>query len=76
MRCPVCAAAGSLGLLQEYRRGKTVYSRYFCRQCCSEVCFENQTLVSVLDIDEEGEARPRARGLWPLAGLEPGLQTP
>lgn len=74
MRCPVCATMGSMGLLREYRRGKAVYRRYFCGHCCSEVCFENQQISSVLAIDEEGEARPRTLWLWSLGDLEPGVQ--
>lgn len=74
MRCPVCSTTGSMGLLQEYKRGKKLYQRYFCGHCCSEVCFENHQLSSVLAIDEEGEVRPRARRFWSLGGLEPGFQ--
>lgn len=74
MRCPVCAAAGSMGLLQEYKRGTTLHRRYFCRQCCSEVCYENHALVSVLGIDEEGEVQPKARRFRSLGGLEPSIQ--
>lgn len=74
MHCPVCAAVGSMGLLREYKRGETMHRRYFCRQCCSEVCYENQALVSVLAIDEEGEVRPKTRRFWPLGGLEPSVQ--
>lgn len=72
MRCPVCGAAGAMGLLQEYRRGQALHRRYFCRQCCSEVCYEGQALVLVLAIDEEGEVRPRwqrrsSRRGWEMA---------
>ncbi len=65
MRCPVCASSGSLGLLQRIRKGKTVHARYFCRNCCSEICYENQELTSVLSIDEDGEViRSQPPVIW------------
>ncbi len=56
MRCPICSEKGSMGLLQKLRRGKVNYARYFCRNCCTEVCFQNQQVTSVLAINEDGEA--------------------
>lgn len=62
MRCPVCAETGSMGLLQKIRRGKVIYARYFCRNCCSEICFQNQQVTSVFSINEDGEAMRTATG--------------
>lgn len=60
--CPVCKAKGSIGLLQKTRRGDSVSLRYFCNNCCTEVCYVDQRLAYVLSINEEGEAVPVA---WP-----------
>lgn len=57
VRCPVCDAIGTLGLLQQMKRGQSVAARYFCRSCCTEIAFVDGQVSSIFTIDEEGEVR-------------------
>ncbi len=59
MRCPVCSSPSYLGRLQHYRKGKRQFSRYFCRNCYTEICVEGAQVTSILTINEEGEATRR-----------------
>lgn len=70
MRCPVCLSPCYLGILQRYRRGGRQFSRYFCRNCCTEICCQGDRVTSVLSINEDGEAVHRiGRPFRRAAGL-------
>lgn len=73
MRCPACSTGGSLGLLQRHRRQDQDHRRYFCRQCCAEICYQDDYVVSVLNISEEGDVVRRPLRFWKGIGFEPGL---
>lgn len=70
MRCPVCLSSSYLGILQRYHRGGRQFSRYFCRNCCTEIsCLGNQ-VTAILSINEDGEAVQRiGRPFRHAAGL-------
>lgn len=51
-----------MGLLQRIKKGSSLYNRYFCHNCCAEVCYHNQQVVSILTIQEDGDVTTMPMG--------------
>lgn len=61
MRCPICANAGSLGILQQHRRrrgSRAVTITFFCSACCIEFTARNGRITHMVLIDDDGETKP------------------